>query len=387
MRASDSAAVRSGEELDLAVLDRYLRQHLPTRSLEFDPISTIELEQFPGGHSNLTYLIRYGAREFVLRRPPVGPVAPTAHDMPREYKLLSIIHTRFPLAPRPLLLCEDVSIIGVPFYLMERRRGFIVRFKVPQEIGDDLGLRRRLSESVVDTLAMLHAVDIHTTGIVQIGKPAGFVRRQVHGWAQRWQRSKTGEVPEMDEVINWLSERIPSELENRATIVHNDFKLDNLMLDAEDPAKIVAVLDWEMCTVGDPLIDLALLLSYWTMNAGGNAGGKAEDKNSSLRAVTNGPGWMTRDEIIERYHSKTGMNLSRIVFYETFARFKVAVVIQQIYFRYAKGQTQDERFRNFDQLVLDLAREALELAERSGITKGENGENRSEGKPAFPTMS
>jgi aminoglycoside phosphotransferase (APT) family kinase protein len=283
--------------------------------------------------------------------------------MPREYKLLSIIHSQFPLAPKPILLCDDVSIIGVPFYLMERRCGFIVRFKVPEEIGDDLGLRRRLSEAVVDTLVALHGVDIHKTGIIQIGKPDGFVRRQVHGWAQRWQRSKTGDLPQMDEVINWLSERIPSESENRATIVHNDFKLDNLMLDTHDPAKIVAVLDWEMCTVGDPLIDVGLLLSYWTINAGG----KSDDKISSLRAVTNGPGWMTREEIIERYQSKTGMNLSRIVFYETFARFKVAVVIQQIYFRYLKGQTHDERFRNFDQLVLELTREALELAQRSGI--------------------
>ena len=194
---------------------------------------------------------------------------------------------------------------------MERRRGLIVRFKVPEEIGEDSGLRRRLSETVVDTLVALHAVDIHTTGIVQIGKPAGFVRRQVQGWAQRWQRSKTGEVPEMDEVINWLTERIPLESENHATIVHNDFKLDNLMLDADDPARVVAVLDWEMCTVGDPLIDVGLLLSYWTMNAGGNAGGKGDDKNRSLRAVTNGPGWMTREEIIERYETKTGRNVSR----------------------------------------------------------------------------
>src|SRR5437660_326221 len=258
MKASDSAAIRAGEELDFAVLDRYLRQHLAARSLEFDPTPPMEIKQFPGGHSNLTYLVRFGAQEFVLRRPPVGPVAPTAHDMPREYKLLSTIHARFPLAPKPILLCEDVSVIGVPFYLMERRRGLVVRFKLPQEIRDDPGLRRRLSETVVDTLVALHAVDIYSSGIVDIGKPAGFVTRQVNGWAERWQRSKTGEVPEMDKVINWLSESIPSESENCATIVHNDFKLDNLMLAAEDPARVVAVLDWQMCTVGDPLIDVGL---------------------------------------------------------------------------------------------------------------------------------
>ena len=360
---NDSMTVRVGEELDLAALDSYLREHLSPQSSEFDPAVAIEIKQFPGGHSNLTYLIRYGDREFVLRRPPVGPVAPTAHDMPREYKLLSVINPNFPLAPKPVLLCEDISIIGVPFYLMERRRGLIVRFKVPPQIGENLNLRRRLSESVVDTLVGLHAVDINSTGIVQIGKPNGFIARQVRGWTERWQRSKTGELAEMDQVIEWLVDRIPADNDADATIVHNDFKLDNIMLDADDPARVVAVLDWEMCTVGDPLVDVGLFLSYWTMK--GTAG--EADQNSSLHAVTNGPGWLTREEIIARYEVKTGCDLSRIVFYETFARFKVAVVIQQIYFRYVRGQTRDERFRNFDGLVRELSREALELAEQSGI--------------------
>jgi aminoglycoside phosphotransferase (APT) family kinase protein len=358
----DNAWVRAGEELDLVRLDSYLREHLPEQSSAATAPAP-EIKQFPGGHSNLTYSIRYGEREFVLRRPPMGPVAPTAHDMPREYKLLSVINPHFPLAPKPVLLCEDSSIIGAPFYLMERRRGLIVRFKVPQEIGTDLALRRRLSENVVDTLVALHAVDIEATGIVKIGKPVGFVTRQVHGWADRWQRSKTGELAEMDQVSEWLMDRIPADNDVASTIVHNDFKLDNIMLAAHDPARVVAVLDWEMCTVGDPLVDVGLFLSYWTMKG---TSGEA-DQNSSLRAVTNGPGWLTREEIIERYQAQTGRDLSRIVFYETFARFKVAVVIQQIYFRYVKGQTRDERFRNFDGLVRELSREALELAEQSGI--------------------
>jgi aminoglycoside phosphotransferase (APT) family kinase protein len=357
---SESTSVRAGEELNLAALDSYLREHIPSA---FDLIATIEIKQFPGGHSNLTYSIRYGDREFVLRRPPVGPVAPTAHDMPREYKLLSVINPHFPLAPKPVLLCEDSSIIGVPFYLMEQRRGLIVRFKVPEQIGENLDLRRRLSESVVDTLVALHGVDIGSSGIVQIGKPDGFITRQVRGWADRWLRSKTGELAEMDQVIQWLIERIPADVDENATIVHNDFKLDNIMLDENDPARVVAVLDWEMCTVGDPLVDVGLFLSYWTMKGAEDAA----ERNSSLHAVTNGPGWMTRAEIIERYEAATGRDLSRIVFYETFARFKVAVVIQQIYFRYVQGQTSDERFRNFDALVKELSREALELAEQSGI--------------------
>jgi aminoglycoside phosphotransferase (APT) family kinase protein len=357
----DSTAVRTGEELDLAALEGYLREHLTG----VDSSSPIEIEQFPGGHSNLTYRVGYGAQEFVLRRPPMGPVAPTAHDMPREYKLLSVINPHFSLAPKPILLCENPAIIGAPFYLMERRRGFIVRFQVPKRIGENLELRRQLSEAVVDTLAALHAVDIQATGIVNIGKPAGFVARQVRGWADRWRRSKTGELAEMDQVIQWLMDRIPPESEN-ATIVHNDFKLDNLMLAEADPARIVAVLDWEMCTVGDPLIDVGLLLTYWTMQGWKSEGGTA-DRNSSLRAVTNGPGWLTREEIIERYEASTGRDLSSIVFYETFARFKVAVVIQQIYFRYVQGQTRDKRFRDFDTLVRELAHEALGLAQQSRI--------------------
>ena len=356
--SDDNASVRAGEELDLVRLGSYLRERL-----DVDPAVEIELKQFPGGHSNLTYLVRYGNREFVLRRPPMGPVAPTAHDMPREYKLLSVINPHYSFAPKPVLLCEEASIIGVPFYLMERRRGLIVRFKVPEEIGENLALRLRLSERVVDTLVALHAVDIQSSGIVQIGKPAGFVTRQVRGWADRWQRSKTGELAEMDQVINWLVDRIPAEDDADATIVHNDFKLDNIMLDPDDPTRVVAVLDWEMCTVGDPLVDVGLFLSYWTMK--GTDGGS--DQNRSLRAVTNGPGWMTREEIINQYEARTGRDLSRIVFYETFARFKVAVVIQQIYFRYVRGQTHDERFRNLDGLVRELSREALTLAQQSGI--------------------
>jgi aminoglycoside phosphotransferase (APT) family kinase protein len=294
----DSTAVRDGEQLDLAVLDAYLRERLAELSWEFDPTAALDITQFPGGHSNLTYLISYGQREFVLRRPPIGPVAPTAHDMPREYKLLSAINPHFPLAPKPVLLCEDSSIIGAPFFLMERRRGLIVRLKVPEQIGNDCERRRRLSENVVDTLVALHAVDIDidTTGIAQIGKPAGFVGRQVGGWADRWQRAKTGELAEMDEVVEWLVGRVPVDSGAGATIVHNDFKLDNIMLDNDDPTRVIAVLDWEMCTVGDPLVDVGLLLSYWTMKG---AGGK-HDQNSSLRAVTNGPGWLTREEIIER---------------------------------------------------------------------------------------
>jgi aminoglycoside phosphotransferase (APT) family kinase protein len=376
LSSSDTAPVRPGEELDLQSLADYLRRgtsaplvgssdnsgtSVPLVGSPYSAAPTgetpvpllIELEQFAGGHSNLTYLLRFGSVEFVLRRPPVGPVAQTAHDMPREFRLLQALHPHFPLAPRPILLCEDATVIGVPFYLMERRHGLIVRDRIPSAIGEDMELRRRVSESVVDTLAALHAVDILSTGIVQIGKPEGFVARQVRGWSDRWQRSKTSEVGEMDQVGQWLGDSLPPDSAAGATIVHNDFKLDNIMLAQDDPARVVAVLDWEMCSVGDPLIDLGLLLCYWTL--------KGSDDRTSLRAVTTGPGWLTREEIIARYQEQTGRDLSHIVFYETFARFKVAVIIQQIYFRYVRGQTSDERFRNFDRIVLELAQDAMKL--------------------------
>ncbi len=349
----DSASVRTGEELDREALRTYLNSALGTDEC------LLEIRQFPGGHSNLTYLIRYGSDEFVLRRPPVGPVAPTAHDMPREYKLLAAVHPLFPLAPKPIVLCEDDSVLGVPFYLMERRRGVILRSQIPPAIGDNNSVRRQVSEAVAETLVRLHAVDIQESGIVHLGKPNGFVGRQVDGWARRWERSKTGELEQMEEVVQWLRARIPADDGEGATIVHNDFKLDNVMLDEQDPTSVVAVLDWEMSTVGDPLIDVGLFLAYWTMKGTGT--------NSSLRAITNGPGWLTREEIIDGYEKATGRDLSRIVFYETFARFKVAVVIQQIYFRYVRGQTQDERFRNLNVMVKQLAADALELAQRSAI--------------------
>jgi aminoglycoside phosphotransferase (APT) family kinase protein len=362
----DTSPIRPGEELDVQALEHYLRAHLP----ELMPGETLnaaslETEQFPGGHSNLTYLLRLGGHEFVLRRPPFGPVAPTAHDMPREYRLLSAIHPVFNLAPRPYLLCEDLSIIGVPFYLMERRRGIVIRREMPAEFGDSQEVRRRISEALVDTMALLHSVDIYSTGIAGIGKPAGFVTRQVKGWTERWHRSKTSEVREVEEVVNWLAGRIPPEPDpaagRPATLVHNDMKLDNTMLDPSDPSRVVAVLDWEMCTVGDPLIDLGIFLCYWAQK------GDPEARRESISPVTTEPGWMTRAEVIERYCEKTGRDVSGIAFYETFALFKVAVVLQQIYFRYVRGQTKDERFKEFDRRVEGLARAALDLAEKSGI--------------------
>lgn len=342
---SDTISVRADERFDLEALRRYLGGRLG----EVEAV-----EQFAGGHSNLTYLLRCaGGAEYVLRRPPLGPVAPKAHDMPRESRVLSAVHPVFALAPEPVLLCEDPSVIGAVFYVMERRRGVVVRRDLPAEFAADPSSPRRISEAMVDTLASLHAIPVDSPALAAIGKPQGFVERQVNGWTDRWQRSKTSEVAAIDQVVEWLRARIPAP--SRASLVHNDYKLDNVMLDAADPGRVVAVLDWEMATLGDPLVDLGLLLCYWSES------GDVPVRRDSISGVTALPGWYTRAQVVERYAQRTGCDLTHIRFYEAFALFKVAVVLQQIFFRYHKGQTQDERFADFDKRVAGLADAALEV--------------------------
>jgi aminoglycoside phosphotransferase (APT) family kinase protein len=349
----DTAPVRPDEALDEAALAAYLRGKLPGAE------APLAVRQFPGGHSNLTYLLRFGEQEYVLRRPPLGPVAPTAHDMAREHRVLSALWAVFPPAPRPYLLCDDASVIGAPFYVMERRHGLVVRTEVPPEIAGDPGLRHRVSEALVDTLVALHAVDWEAVGLAGLGRPAGFVERQVRGWAERYERAKTREIQAIRDLARWLAERIPPS--PPPTLVHNDYKLDNVMLDRADPGRVVAVLDWEMATLGDPLVDLGLLLCYWADRRDPPA------RRQSVSQITAEPGFMTRAGVLARYASSAGRDVSRIAFYETFALYKVAVVVQQIYVRYARGQTKDARFASFEDRVVGLAEAALEVAERSGL--------------------
>jgi len=335
MRA-DIAAVRPGEELDLAALSAWLK-------------TPVEIAQFPNGHSNLVYLIRAGDREYVLRRPPLGPVPPKAHDMAREYRVLKAVHPHFPEAPRVLGLCEDPSIIGSPFFLMERRYGVVARNEIPPvEWAAIADYPRLVSEAFIDCLVRLHAVDISTAEIGALGKPEGFVERQVRGWAERWQRAKTTEIPEMDRVIEWLRDRLPPAL--APTLVHNDFKLDNVMLRATAD-RVEAVLDWEMTTLGDPLADLGLSLCYWT--------------NPATSAIlTTQPGWYTRDQFVQRYAQRTGRDMTHLGYHEVLGIFKLAVILQQIYYRFHRGQTNDERFRNFDARVRSLVERAAEMVNR-----------------------
>lgn len=343
----DTAPVRPGEEIDCARLEDYLRGKI--EGIE----DGLRLEQFPGGHSNLTYLLRAGPFEYVLRRPPHGPVAPKAHDMAREFRVLEAVHPCFPAAPRPYLLCEDSSVIGAPFYLMERRKGVVLRTQLPENWSTP-EVATRLSQAFVDCLVALHSLDLERHGLLGLGKPQGFVARQVRGWAERWRRARTADLPEMDRVIAYLEDNIPEE--GSPALVHNDFKLDNLMFAGDDPGRIVAVLDWEMTTVGDPLIDLGLALCYWDPP-------DAQVRAGPVPCLSRGPGWFTRQQLVAAYAARTGRDLSALAFHEILGIFKLAVIVQQIYFRWHCGQTRDERFATFDRRVKSLAEAAFARVE------------------------
>ncbi len=278
--------------------------------------------------------------------------------MAREYNVLAAVHPYFPQAPRVFLLCDDPSVIGAIFFVMERRHGLVLRRDLPAECAADPAFGARVSEAFVDCLAALHAVDVNR---VMLGKPAGFLERQVTGWAERWQRAQTETLPQMDRLIRWLQDRLPPS--PAPTLVHNDYKLDNIMLDSaavSGPARVEAVLDWEMATVGDPLVDLGCVMCYWP------EAGDPPVRRDALSAITTLPGWFSRARIVDRYAALTGRDVSALGYYEVFGIFKIAVVLQQIYFRYHRGQTRDERFRNFDQRVRGLIEIAAELAGRAG---------------------
>ncbi|MEX1364091.1 MAG: phosphotransferase family protein [Nannocystaceae bacterium] len=335
-----SKPVRDGEQLDLSALDAYLGRELPQLS------GDLVIEQFPSGHSNLTYLLRKGPTELVLRRPPLSVQVESAHDMGREHRVLAALQGVYPLAPRPLSYCDDPAVIGAPFYVMERRQGVILRKKLPKELGVDAPMLRRMCESLVDELAALHGVDLEAAGLADFGRPQGYVRRQVEGWIRRFDKAKTTEVPDIERLGAWLRQRIPPDGE--PTLVHNDYKFDNVMLDPADPARIVAVLDWELCTVGDPLMDLGTTLGYWV---------QADDDprwQAMAFGPTNLPGAMTRRELAQRYAERTGRDTSNMLFYYCFALLKIAGIVQQIYFRWSKGYTKDPRFGMLDQIVLAL---------------------------------
>jgi aminoglycoside phosphotransferase (APT) family kinase protein len=344
--------VREDEVFDYGRVAAYLRGKLPGSE------QPLEVVQFSGGHANLTYLLRFGAREYVLRRPPLGPVAATAHDMGREYRVLSVLYQKYPLAPRAFVYCDDATLIGAPFFVMERRCGTVVRRAIPAAYGGgtDAVRNRQISEVLVDALADLHDVDYRAIGLEGLGKPDGFMQRQIDGWTARYERSKTRDLPIVTQVSQWLTAHLPPSA--KASLLHNDWRLDNMMLDSADPSRAVAVFDWDMCTIGDPLADLGTVLASWVEANEGFSGG----------AMPSGvPGFMTRREAVERYCQRRGIDPAVVPYYFVFGLFKIAVVLQQIYHRYHLGQTKDARFAVFEQLAEMLFQMAATRAEHPGL--------------------
>jgi aminoglycoside phosphotransferase (APT) family kinase protein len=318
------------------------------------------VRQFPKGHSNLTYLLTFDNREVVLRRPPLGAAIATAHDMGREYAVLRGLAAHWPKAPRALAHCADPAVIGAPFYLMERRRGLILRgptlppgLHLPRDGG------RRLSERFVDTLVELHALDPSWLGLDGFGRPAGYVARQVKGWTERFERAKTDPVPEFDQAARWLAAHQPREA--GAALIHNDFKYDNLVLDPNDPTRVGAVLDWEMATIADPLMDLGTSLAYWIDP------NDPDEAQLIAQGPTLLPGTLSRREVVHRYELATGRDVSQIVFYYVYGLVKVAVIAQQIYKRFQEGHTKDPRFAGLLFAVQVVSRAACRAAERGRI--------------------
>ncbi len=332
---SEVIEVRRDERFDVESVTRWLASH------DGLPEGLPEVLQFGGGKANLTYLLTFSeGQQLVLRRPPLGPVADSSHDMAREYRVLARLWRVFDKAPRALALCEDESVIGSQFFVMERKPGVVVRRTIPDVFGGggDREANRELSRIVIDTLAEFHAVDPAECDLGELGHPDGFLRRQVEGWTRRWEAAKHEENAMADQVGDWLAAHLPES--PKPTLLHNDWRLDNMAVDETDPGMCTAVYDWDMATRGDPLADLGTLMGSWFDP------GEAPDDLGMM--PTTAPGWMTRDEAVSRYGSKSGRDLSDVDWYLVFGSWKLGVILQQIYIRWLRGQTQDRRFVELD---------------------------------------
>jgi aminoglycoside phosphotransferase (APT) family kinase protein len=328
----DATAIRKGEEINTALVEAFLKDSIPGLS------GSLEINQFPKGHSNLTYLLSIGDREFVLRRPPFGRKAKSAHDMSREYRILKALRPAYKYCPEPFIYSEDEAIIGAPFYIMERIRGVILRRDFPSAITLSPMQVKNLYQKVLRIQHELHTVDYRKIGLDNLGKPEGYVNRQVTGWCERYRAAKTPDAPDAEKVMGWLAEYMPPDTK-KPGIIHNDFKLDNIVLNESNPLDIVGVLDWEMATIGDPLMDLGSSLAYWIQ----------KDDHPDLLAIrmmpTDAEGAPTRKELVKLYSELSGLQIDDFDFYYCFGLFRLAVIAQQIYYRYYHGQTKDERFK------------------------------------------
>ena len=347
-----ASKVRSGAELPLDTLAPWLAG--------VGLSGPVEVLQFPRGWSNLTYLLRVGGREVVLRRAPPKVAIASAHDMKREHRILAALSALWPKAPRPLALCEDPALLGAPFYLMERAEGVILRAKWPEGLVLDAPRMQHLSEALLDTLAEIHALDVTRGELATLGKPEGYNARQVKGWSERYLKAETDPVPEAGQLSAWLAAHTPPE--SGAALIHNDFKYDNVVL-APDLSRITHVLDWEMATVGDPLMDLGCTLGYWVQ----------ADDPPLMQAMRFGPtylpGSLTRLELVRRYEERTGRPVTNLVFYFAFALFKLAVVAQQLYARFVRGQTSEARYAMMIEGVKGLTAAAVKVIEHDRIDR------------------
>ena len=343
---TDTIDVRPEEALDQNNLEKFLYGKLEGSE------QSLIIRQFPGGKANLTYELKYGNYKYVLRRPPLGPVAPGSHDMKREYDVLSVLHKAFHLAPKAYLYEDDPTIISAPFFIMERRNGVVIRTKMPEEFSKIDQVGKLISEALIDALADLHKVDYLELGLENFGKPDGFIERQINGWYSRWNNAKHQDSVEIESIYSWLISNMPKT--KNISLVHNDYKLDNAMYSFNKPNKLEAVFDWDMCTLGDPLSDLGSLLCYWTDPDDPPFFGESSiiPKDKSL---------LTRKELIYRYGQKSGFDTSDIVFYHILGLFRLIGIMSQIYIRYIRGQTSDKRFANFGEAIPLITKFALRL--------------------------
>ena len=327
-----SRPVRAGEELDAAAVDAWLKARVPGLS------GSPRVSQYTGGASNWTYRLSYPGHDLILRRPPAGTKAKSAHDMGREFRVQAALAPFYPV-PEMIALCEDPAVIGVPFYVMRRVPGLILRSRLPAGFSLDRRTARALSENAIDRLAALHRVEVRAAGLEGLGRGTGYCRRQIEGWSERYRKARTWNVPRFERVIAWLAAHTPDDA--ATSLVHNDFRLDNLVLDPEEPSRIVGVLDWEMATLGDPLMDLGNSLAYWV------EAGDGPVSRALRRQPTHLPGMLTRAEVRARYAERTGFAPPNWTFYEVYGVFRLAGIAQQIYYRYHRGETKNPAFRHF----------------------------------------
>ena len=342
--------MREGEDLAWDRIEAYLRAQLPS---ELDLAGDFEVLQFPNGAANLTYQIRFGELELVLRRPPFGTLAPGAHDMKREYKVLSRLWRRFDRAPRAFLFCDDAEVAGADFFVMERRRGEVIRGVIPDAMREHTDVGRRIGTALVEAMADFHLLEPVECGLADLGRPEGFVERQVKGWKKRWDLVAN---PDHDAAMTAVHGRLEASTPapQRVSLVHNDLKLDNCMFDSTDPDRVIAFFDWDMTTLGDPLIDLGTLLNYWPDPSAG-------DDTRGSHAGMESMGLPTRAEVKKIYTERTGLDVSRGSWYEAFALWKTATVLEQLHHRWAMGDSTDDRMKAIAARVPNLAEEAAQL--------------------------